>query len=117
MTSLPQPDDGVTYAAKLTSSDSIIDWSQSAAALERQVRALNPWPGVSFTHDAMPIKILEARAVEGAGAPGTVVAAPLTIACGQGALEILRLQRPGKGPMAAADFVRGYAIPPGSHVT
>jgi methionyl-tRNA formyltransferase len=117
VTPQPQPAEGVTYAAKLTRADSAIDWTQSAAAIERAVRALNPWPGVAFTHGQTPIKILEARAVEGRGAPGTVLAAPLTVACGEGALEVARLQRPGKGPMAAAEFVRGYAIPPGSTVT
>ncbi len=112
--SRPQPDVGVTYAEKLRRDEARVDWTRSAVELQRAVRALNPWPGVWFENAGERIKVLEATAVNGDGDTGTLVEMPLTIACGDGRLRIDRLQRPGKAPMAAADFVRGYDIPLGA---
>ncbi len=111
--SRPQPENGVTYAEKLRRGEGRIDWARPAVELERSVRALNPWPGVWFENAGERIKVLAATVVDSGGETGSVVEAPLTIACGTGCLRIERLQRPGKGPMAAADFVRGYELPLG----
>jgi methionyl-tRNA formyltransferase len=111
---VPQPEAGVTYAAKLTKEDGRLDWVQEAAALDRRVRALNPWPGTFFRHGGEAIRVLAAKPAAGGGAPGTVLDEAATIACGSGALRLLRLQRPGRGPLPAADFLRGLPLPPGT---
>ena len=109
----PQPDESVTYAKKLQRDEGRLDWSRPAAVLERVVRALTPQPGVFFVHAGERIKVLAADVVDAAGAPGTVIDDQLTIACGEGSLRALRLQRAGRGPVDAAAFLRGYALPPG----
>jgi methionyl-tRNA formyltransferase len=109
-----QPEEGVTYAAKLGKDEGRLDWTRPAAELERQVRGLNPWPGVWCESGSERLKVLAAEPVPGKGAPGTVLDGALTVACGEGALRLTRLQRPGKGPMAAADLLRGFAIPAGT---
>ncbi len=115
---VPQPAEGVTYARKLGRDEGRLDWSRPVAQLARAVRALNPAPGVWFEHAGERIKVLAADAVEDANtlAPGTVLDDALTVACGTGALRLTRLQRPGRGPMAAADLLRGYALPPGTQL-
>lgn len=111
-----QPEDGVTYAHKLAKDDGRLDWTRPAAALERQVRALNPWPGVWCDLNGERLKVLAAEVTDGRGPAGTVLDDALNVACGEGALRLTRLQRPGKGPMAAADLLRGFAIPKGSQL-
>ena len=111
---VPQPEAGVTYAAKLTKEDGRLDWRQDAATLERRVRALNPWPGTFFAHAGEAIRVLAAEIAEALGAPGTVLDAQATIACGTGALRLTRLQRPGRAPQPAQEFLRGYALPAGT---
>jgi len=113
---VPQPADGVTYAGKLGKADGAIDWTRPAALIERQVRALNPWPGTFFTCRGEAIRLHAALPVAGAGTPGEVLDTAPTIACGAGALRLLRLQRPGRGPLGAEDFLRGFALPPGSRL-
>jgi methionyl-tRNA formyltransferase len=114
----PQPEEGVTFAPKLSKADGKLDWTRDAAFLDREVRAFEPWPGTFFEHDGAAIRVLEAEpALEGAAAatPGTVLDGLPTVACGGGgALRLLRLQRPGRAPMAAEEFLRGYALPPGT---
>ncbi len=115
----PQPEDGVTYAPKLTRSDGWLDWTQDAIVLDRRIRALNPWPGTSTTLGGEPLKVLAAEpepADGGAlhGTPGTVLDATLTVACGTGALRLTTVQRPGRGALDAAAFLRGHAVPPGT---
>ena len=117
VTPLPQPADGITYADKLTPADGRLDWSRPAADLERMVRALDPWPGAWFDHAGTRLKVIAAHLADGAdGNPGTVLDDGLTVACGAGALAIERLQRPGKGPMQAAAFLRGYDLPMGTRL-
>jgi methionyl-tRNA formyltransferase len=111
---IPQPDEGVTYAPKLTKEDGRLDWTQDAATLERRVRALNPWPGTFFGHGGEQVRVLAARVEPGAGAPGTVLDDAALIACGAGALRLTRLQRPGRAPLPADAFLRGCALPRGS---
>ena len=112
----PQPADGVTYAAKLTPAEARLDWRRPAVALERQVRAFDPWPGSWFLHDGARIQLRQAALGPPAGAsPGTVLHDPLRIACGEGSsLLALQLQRPGRRAMAAAELLRGYDLPAGT---
>lgn len=112
LTPTPQPEEGVTYAHKVTKEESRIDWSRPAEELDRIVRGLTPHPGAFFElagADGKPVrlKVLRARPVEGSGTQGTVLR-DLTIACGQGALEVLEVQPAGKRPMKAAEFLRGF---------
>ena len=113
----PQPADGVTYAAKLTREDGRLDWVRPAVELGRHVRAFDPWPGAWFEHKGERIKVLAAKPVAGAmGAPGTVVDAVPIVACGEGGLQLLRLQRPGKAPLDAGAFLRGFPLPSGTRL-
>lgn len=109
----PQPEAGVTYAPKLTKADGALDFTQPAAALDARIRAMNPWPGAFFTHAGEALRVLAAEPAEGVGPPGTILHG-LTIACGQGALRLTRLQRPGRGPLDADAFLRGHPLAPGT---
>lgn len=103
-----------TYAGKLEKSEARIDWTKPAAELDRTIRAFFPWPGSSFTINGEVIKVLSAEIVDGAGVPGTVLDDRLAVACGTGTLRLTRLQRPGKKPVPAADFLRGMELPSGT---
>ena len=112
----PQPRTGATYAPKLTRLDGAIDWRQPAESLHRQVRALHPWPGTYCRHGGATLKVLEAIPLPCATAsePGIVLDEALTVACGSGALRLIRVQRPGGAPMAAAAYLRGHDVAPGT---
>ncbi len=114
----PQPSEGVTYAAKLDKTEAAIDWRRPAADIARAVRAFNPSPGAYTRLGETTIKVWAARPEDGsAGAPGTVLEASpagIRVACGQGSLRLEILQRPGGRPLAAAEFLRGFALAPGS---
>ena len=112
----PQPAEGVTYAAKLIKEEGRIDWRRPARQLDRQLRALTPWPGMWFELKGERIKLIAARPVADAGAPGEVLDDELTVACGEGALKCQTLQRAGKGVMSAAELLRGFAIPAGTRL-
>jgi methionyl-tRNA formyltransferase len=112
----PQPEEGSTYAPKLTRDDGKLDWSHTTAALDRQVRALNPWPGTFTTLEGETLKILAATPESGSGAPGTVLDANLLVATGEGALRLTRIQAPGRAAMPAEAFLRGRPIPPGTRL-
>ncbi len=109
----PQPADGVCYASKVDKSEAAIDWAQPAAAVERRLRAFDPFPGAHFTLDGEAVKLWRATVrPELAGEPGQVLRADaggLVVACGDGALELLQLQRPGGRRIAAAAFVQQHA--------
>jgi methionyl-tRNA formyltransferase len=107
---VPQPDAGVTYAPKLSRDSGRIDWAQDAQAIERQVRALNPWPGTFTTLHGNMLKVLAAEPWRGSGEPGSVLDECLTVACGTGALRLRRVQLAGRPAMAAEDFLRGHAV-------
>jgi methionyl-tRNA formyltransferase len=111
---VPQPEAGVTYAPKLAKEDGRLDWTQDAAALDRRIRALTPWPGCFFQLGAELVRVHAAEPVPGRGAPGTVLDGTPSVACGQGALRLLRLQRAGRAAMPADAFLRGFALPPGT---
>lgn len=113
----PQPETGVTYAEKLRREEAQLDWSRPAEALARQVRAFTPWPGAWFEVGGERTKVLEAEAVSAEGAPGQVLDDRLTVACGEGALRLTRLQRPGRAPMDADALLRGFAIAPGTQLS
>lgn len=110
---VPQPEAGATYAPKLTRESGRLDWTHPAEVLDRQVRALNPWPGTFARLDGETLKVLDAEPERGGGEPGTVLDDALLVACGEGALRLLRVQRPGRAPMAAAEMLRGRAVPAG----
>ncbi len=115
----PQPADGVTHARRLDRDEGRLDWRRPAADLERAVRALNPWPGTWFRHGGERIKVLAAAVVEtaAAAAPGRVVDGRLTVACGSGALRLVRLQRGGRAPAEADAFLRGYPVAAGTRLS
>ena len=111
----PQPAEGATYAAKLQRGEGRLDWRRPAADLERAVRAFSPWPGAEFEVNGSRIKVLGAEVVPGdpATAPGTVLDNGLTVACGAGALRLLKVQRAGRAAMDAEAFLRGFDLAPG----
>ncbi|TMM48853.1 methionyl-tRNA formyltransferase [Qipengyuania marisflavi] len=111
-----QDDAEATYAAKIDKAEARIDWSQSAQQIERQVRAMAPFPGAWFELDGERVKLLSAELAEGGGDAGTVLDDALTIACGDGALRPLMLQRAGRPAMERAAFLRGKAVKPGTQV-
>ncbi|MGA0612250.1 methionyl-tRNA formyltransferase [Caldimonas sp. KR1-144] len=110
----PQPAGGVTYAHKIEKAEAAIDWSAPADAIERRVRAFDPFPGANFRHAGEVVKLWRAQAVDGTGAPGTVLRSePLTVACGDRALALLELQRPGGRRISAREFLHARPIAPG----
>jgi methionyl-tRNA formyltransferase len=112
----PQPEEGVTYAAKIDKAEGRLDWSRPARVLERQLRALNPWPGCWTEFEGQRLLVLAGEVAPGRGLPGEVLDERLTVACGEGALRLTRLQRAGGKPMAADAFLRGFALPVGSRL-
>jgi len=117
----PQAANGVTYAEKITKAEALIDWSRNAADLHNLVRGLSPFPGAVFLADlgkgAERVKVLRARVAAGAGTPGSVLDDELTIACGRGALRLLEVQRAGRAPMPAIEFLRGARLPRGTQLS
>jgi methionyl-tRNA formyltransferase len=112
----PQPADGVTYAPKLTKEDGRLHWAEPAEVLERRIRALNPWPGTFFMLKGEAIRISAASVAAGQGTPGEALDDAGLIACGEGAIRLARLQRPGRAAMAAEAFLRGLPIPAGTRL-
>ena len=113
---VPQPEEGVIYAAKIGPADGRIDWSD-ADLVGRQVRALSPRPGAWFEFAGERLKVHAVEPASGAGVAGIALDDNLTVACAAGgAVRLLRLQRPGKAPMDAGDLLRGFAIPKGSRL-
>ncbi len=111
---VPQPEAGVTYAAKIAKAEARIDWGRSAVEIERQVRAFAPAPGAWFEAGGERIKLLAAEGVEGSGDAGMVLDDALTIGCGSGCIRPLRVQRAGRGAMSPSELLRGFAIAPGT---
>ena len=114
---VPQPDAGVTYADKIEKAEGAIDWQLPAVQIERRVRAFDPFPGCSCMLAGEPVKLWRAAVVPGQGAPGTVLeagAGRLVVACGDGALDLLELQRTGGRRVAVRDFLHGHPVAAGS---
>ena len=108
-----QPEDGVTYAAKIDKAEAAIDWTRPAVEVDRQIRGLSPFPGAWTMAGGTRVKCLMSQPAEGQGQPGEVLDDALTVACGTGAVQLLTLQRAGKGAQDAATFLRGMALPKG----
>ncbi|MBK1634971.1 methionyl-tRNA formyltransferase [Rhodovulum adriaticum] len=105
-----QPEDGVTYAAKIDKAEARVDWTRPAEAVARHINGLSPFPGAWCDVAGERLKLLQARAVPGTGTPGQVLDG-LTVACGGGAVQVLQAQRQGKRAMAADDILRGLDLP------
>lgn len=107
----PQREEGVTYAHKIEKAHGRIDFSQPAAAIDRQVRAYTPWPGGFYEGPAGVLKLGEVRPVEGRGEPGAVLSlSPLVVACGVGALELIKVQVPGRKPVSGREHANGARL-------
>jgi methionyl-tRNA formyltransferase len=113
---VPQDEAGVTYAAKIGKAEGKIDWTRPAYEVLRHIHGLSPFPGawfeVSIEGGPVRIKVLRCEAVKQSGPPGVLLDAQLTIACGDGAIRLLQVQRAGKQPMTAPDFLRGTPLAP-----
>ena len=116
LTPEPQPEAGVTYAAKIDKAEARIDWTRPAVEVDRLIRGLSPSPGAWTEHDGTRIKMLASRLHEGGGEAGTVLHDPLRVTCGDGAVELIRLQRAGKGAQDAREFLRGWPLAPGTQL-
>ena len=113
---MPQPDEGVTYASKIEKVEGRLDWQQPARVLERQLRALNPWPGCWTEFGDQTLRVLAGTAEPAEDRkqpPGTVLDERLTVACGEGQLAVTKVQRPGGKPMPPDAFLRGFPVPAG----
>ncbi len=111
-----QSEEGATYAKKILKEEARIDWTRPAATIDCLVRGLSPVPGAWTELAGERIKILNAEPAAGSGAPGIALDDTLTIACGEGALRLVRVQRAGKAAMDAKDVLRGFAIPRGTQL-
>jgi methionyl-tRNA formyltransferase len=112
----PQPDEGVTYAAKIDKGEARIAFARPAEQVVRQVRAFAPAPGAWFDQAGERIRVLAAEMAEGRGAPGTVLDDQLTIACDTGAIRPTRVQRAGRAAMTPAELLRGFALTVGTRL-
>jgi methionyl-tRNA formyltransferase len=112
----PQPEAGVTYAAKIDKAEAMLDFGRPAVELARRIRAFDPFPGATATVAGTTLKLWRAQCVEAGGSPGSVLAVDgdgIVVACGEGALRLLELQKPGGKRLPVGDFLRGTAIRPG----
>ncbi len=117
LTAVPQPSDGITYAAKITKAEAAIDWSRPALSVACHINGLSPFPGAWFEHAGERVKVLLAEVSGQTPAAAGVVLDGVTVACGDGhVVRLLTLQRAGKGPVSAADFLRGFTLPVGTRL-
>jgi methionyl-tRNA formyltransferase len=111
-----QSDEGVTYASKIDKAEARIDWAKPARAVLRHIHGLSPFPGawceMPIEAESVRVKILRCEIANGSGAAGDLLDDRLAVACGQGAIRVLELQRAGKAPMKAEDFLRGTPLKP-----
>ena len=114
ITCAPQPADGVTYAAKIGKAEAKIDFARDAEAVRNHIHGLSPFPGAWFLVNGQRLKALLCEVVDGTGEPGAFLDDRLAVACGRGAIRLLRLQREGKGAMDADTFLRGFPVPAGT---
>jgi methionyl-tRNA formyltransferase len=112
----PQSADGVTYAHKIAKDETRIDWTRPWREVHDRLRGLSPFPGAWFELDGTRIKLLRSTRGEGTGVPGTVLDNELTVACGEGAVRILELQRAGRQAMKGDEFLRGSPVAPGTRL-
>jgi methionyl-tRNA formyltransferase len=107
---VPQPEAGVTYAAKIDKAEAQVDWTAPAVEVDRKIRGLSPFPGAWCNAGSERVKLLGSVLAQGAGAPGQTLDGQ-RVACGEGAVRLTRLQRPGRRPMAAHDAIKGMDWP------
>jgi methionyl-tRNA formyltransferase len=116
-----QPDEGVTYAAKIDNDETRIDWTKPAKRVHDHIRGLSPFPGawseLAIAGKGARVKVLRTTVAEGAGRPGVTLDEHLTVACAEGAVRILELQRAGRQAMKADEFLRGTPVAPGIRVS
>jgi methionyl-tRNA formyltransferase len=110
-----QAPDGVTYAKKITKDEARIDWTKSATEIDCLIRGLSPWPGAFTEVKSERLKILYAEPATGEGAAGVAINDDLVIACGEGALRLVKVQRAGSRVMEASELRKGFALPVGTH--
>jgi methionyl-tRNA formyltransferase len=112
-----QSSEGISYAHKIKKSEADIDWAQNSETVRNQIHGLSPWPGafsrMSVEGRDEQVKFLRARVATGTGFPGTLLTEDMRIACGDGAIEILEVQRPSRSPVSGRELVRGARLPPG----
>ncbi len=111
-----QAEAGVVYAEKIDKAEARIDWSWRAEEVDRHIRGLSPFPGAWTESDGQRLKLLKSRVAQGCGAPGQVLDDALTVACGRGAVQVLRLQRAGKGAQDSTEFMRGMPLNKGTRL-
>ena len=116
LTPEPQPEAGVTYAAKIDKAEARVDWTRPAAEVDRLIRGLSPFPGAWCEIGGERVKLLESRVTEGQGVPGTVLDDRLAVACGTGAVRLTRLQRAGKAAQDGETFLRGWPVKAGAQL-
>jgi|TARA_B110000908_G_scaffold160398_1_gene203582 methionyl-tRNA formyltransferase len=112
----PQPEDGVTYAAKIDKAEAAIDWSKSAVEIDQLIRGLSPFPGAWFEVNGTRIKVLGSVLAEQTGVAGCVLDDALTVACGDGAIRLTHLQRAGKSAQDVVQFLNGWPLPAGTQL-
>ena len=112
-----QPAEGVTYAKKILADDARIEWTKPAPEVLRHIHGLNPAPGAWTMAGETRLKLLRVKASPQSGEPGTVIAAPLTIACGSGSVEVIEIQRAGARAQQVAEFVNGFPLAAGTKLT
>lgn len=112
----PQSEQGVTYAHKITPAETRIDWTRPAREVDAHIRGLSPSPGAWFELDGARVKALHSRMGQGAGKPGEALDDALLIACGEGAVRLISVQKEGRAPLEAEVFLRGTAVPRGARL-
>jgi methionyl-tRNA formyltransferase len=112
----PQPEVGVTTAAKIGKDETWIDWTKPWQQVHNHIRGLSPYPGAWFEIGGVRVKALRSTRGEGKGVPGTALDGSLTIACGDGAVRLTQVQRAGRQPMGAEEFLRGTKVEPGARL-
>ena len=121
LTLTPQPDQRVTYAAKIDKNETRIDWGRPWQQVHNHIRGLSPFPGAWFeiagAGEPIRVRVLHTTKGQGSGESGTVLDADLNVACGEGALRIVELQRAGRQPMKAGEFLRGTPLAPGTRLS
>jgi methionyl-tRNA formyltransferase len=117
----PQADEGITYARKIANEEARIDWAMPAPAVHDRVRGLSPFPGAFFSADfgkgPERVKVLRTALAEGAGPPGTLLDGTGTVCCGEDAVRLIQVQRAGKAPTAADEFLRGVRLAAGARLS
>lgn len=114
LTPVPQSEEGAVYAAKIDKAEARIDWNDPAIQVDRKIRGLSPFPGAWTEAAGQRVKLLASRLSQGQGAPGEVLDGALSVACGTGAIQLLRLQRAGRSAQDANEFLRGMPLPKGT---